>query len=146
MASPELWGGLYQAVADMATDAKDFHDPAFDRLHQLEQAKTAEEVFAILTNITPTERDRLNSPLLDILFNVNPMEHICTLEPTRLAFLMDRGASVNACYGYPLHQASMNGDLEMVNLLLDRGADIHAKDDLALQYAAGMGHKEVVLT
>ena len=40
--------------------------------------------------------------------------------------------------------ASDDGDIDIVEILLAAGADIHAWDDAALQYAAGHGHADVV--
>ena len=47
----------------------------------------------------------------------------------------------------PLHWASMNGRTEVVNLLIEKGADIHVKDndgDTPLHWASDKGHTEVV--
>jgi hypothetical protein len=43
-----------------------------------------------------------------------------------------------------LVEACKLGDLESINELLDRGADIHANNDNALQWSAGCGYVEVV--
>ena len=40
--------------------------------------------------------------------------------------------------------ASFNGQIELVRLLLDRGADLHTQDDYALRWAAENGCLEVV--
>lgn len=40
--------------------------------------------------------------------------------------------------------ASGNGYLELVRLLLERGADVHAYNDLALRWASRMGHLDIV--
>ena len=43
-----------------------------------------------------------------------------------------------------LYWAAENGYVEMVRLLLDRGADVRARGDEALHWAASRGHVEVV--
>ena len=43
-----------------------------------------------------------------------------------------------------LFKAIENNDLEKVKYLPEQGADLHAKNDWALQYAAKNGHLEVV--
>ena len=58
--------------------------------------------------------------------------------------LLDRGAYVQAMDDYALRWASINGHLEVVRLLLDKGADVHADDDDALRWASINGHLEVV--
>ena len=40
--------------------------------------------------------------------------------------------------------ASSNGHLEIVRLLLEHGADVHARDDEVLIWASRNGHLEVV--
>ena len=39
--------------------------------------------------------------------------------------------------------AANNGHLEVVKILLDYSADVHAQEDEALILASGMGHLEV---
>jgi len=61
------------------------------------------------------------------------------------------GANVNAKHqggSTSLHLAAVNGDLEMVKLLLDLKVDVYARDALgltALHEAAGIGHTEMVV-
>ena len=43
-----------------------------------------------------------------------------------------------------LRCAAENGHFEVVKLLVEKGADIHALNDYALRYAAENGHLEVV--
>ncbi len=46
----------------------------------------------------------------------------------------------------PLHKSSLYGHLEVTRLLLDRGGDPKAKDDVGstpLHYSSGFGHLEV---
>jgi cytohesin len=84
--------------------------------------------------------------LLDRGANVNTLNnflmtplHIAAEEGNRLAIarlLLDRGADVNGGKtaerreGHtPLHQAAMSGDLEVLKLLVDRGADLTLLDE-----------------
>ena len=45
---------------------------------------------------------------------------------------------------YALQYAARYGKLEIVKLLIEHGADIHADDDYALGKAAEFGHLEIV--
>ena len=65
--------------------------------------------------------------------------------------LTEQGAIINAqggIYGNALQAASGGGYKEIVQLLLEKGADIHTQadnfGDNALQAASGEGHKEIV--
>jgi len=53
-------------------------------------------------------------------------------------------ADVGARGNYALRYASENGHLEVVRLLLDKGADVSADDNYALRWASRYGHLEVV--
>jgi ankyrin repeat protein len=65
-------------------------------------------------------------------------------ETQTVALLLDRGANIHADNDYALQAAAGNGHTETVALLLDRGADIHADDNLALGWAADGGHTQIV--
>ena len=43
-----------------------------------------------------------------------------------------------------LVDASKNGDLPLIQLLFQKGADIHAQDDVSLQWASQNGYLEIV--
>jgi len=58
--------------------------------------------------------------------------------------LLDRGVDIHYNDDFAFRWASCRGHLEVVRLLLDRGADIHADDDGALYSASETGHLEVV--
>jgi ankyrin repeat protein len=45
---------------------------------------------------------------------------------------------------YALKWASINGHTEIVKLLLEHGADVHAENDWALRWAYYYGHTEIV--
>jgi ankyrin repeat protein len=59
-------------------------------------------------------------------------------------YLLDAGADVHADNDRALQWASDKGHTEIVKLLLDAGADVHARDDYALRWASDNGHTEVV--
>ena len=48
-------------------------------------------------------------------------------------YLLSKGADVHANNDYALQWASENGHEQVVKLLLDAGADVHARNDAALQ-------------
>ena len=54
------------------------------------------------------------------------------------------GADIHADDEGALQWASQNGHLEVVQYLVEQGADIHAYDDYALRMASWHGHLEVV--
>jgi ankyrin repeat protein len=58
--------------------------------------------------------------------------------------LLDRGANIHALDDYALQLSASNGYIDVTRLLLDRGANIHANDDEALRISAYNGHVEVV--
>lgn len=58
--------------------------------------------------------------------------------------LLDRGTDIHAMDDLALLLAAENGRTETARLLLDRGANIHAQDDVALLWAAGNGHAAIV--
>ena len=62
----------------------------------------------------------------------------------KIYYLIEKGADIHARNESPLHYASMNGHLEVVKFLVDKGADIHADNDHALRWASENGHLDVV--
>ncbi|XP_075260689.1 uncharacterized protein LOC142352169 [Convolutriloba macropyga] len=63
--------------------------------------------------------------------------------------MVDEGADVNYKYNgtTPLHQASINGHFDAVELLCENGANIHRRDnhgDTALRHAAAFGHLDIL--
>jgi len=58
--------------------------------------------------------------------------------------LLDAGANVHAYNDWALQWASQNGRTEVVKLLLDAGANVHANSDWALRWASLHGYIEVV--
>ena len=58
--------------------------------------------------------------------------------------LLDHGANVHANDDQALRFAAYNGHLNVVRLLLDRGANIHARDDNALRSADDHCHQDIV--
>jgi ankyrin repeat protein len=61
-----------------------------------------------------------------------------------VALLLDRGADIHFENGLALVLAADNGHLATVTLLLDRGADVHARNDASLSLAVQDGHLETV--
>jgi ankyrin repeat protein len=59
-------------------------------------------------------------------------------------YLIENGADIHADNDYALQWAAGNGHLDVVRYLVENGADIHADNDLALRYTAGNGHLDVV--
>jgi len=55
-----------------------------------------------------------------------------------------QGANVHAKDDLALCWAAEYGHLDIVKFLLKNGADIHACDDLALRWAARYGHQDIV--
>lgn len=58
--------------------------------------------------------------------------------------LLEAGADVHAEDNYALRWAATNGHTEIVRLLLEAGADVHAQNKFALKWTAYKGHTEVV--
>lgn len=58
-------------------------------------------------------------------------------------FLVNHGA-VNDAIDWSLQVAAGNGNVQMAKLFIDLGANIHANNDLALQYAIENGHSDMV--
>jgi arginine deiminase len=61
-----------------------------------------------------------------------------------VAVLLDAGADVHAWEDVALVLAAENGHADVVALLLDAGANVHAESDEALRAAAEKGHADVV--
>ena len=59
-------------------------------------------------------------------------------------YLLDKGADVHAGDDYALQWASENGHDKVVKLLLNAGANVHAGDDHALRWASRYGHDKMV--
>jgi len=57
--------------------------------------------------------------------------------------LIQEGANVHVGTDFALRWASINGYLEIVKLLLERGADVHACEDEALRWASMWGYLEI---
>jgi len=54
------------------------------------------------------------------------------------------GANINICGGYSLRYSAVNGYMGVVRYLVEHGADIHSMDDCALKWASVKGHLEIV--
>jgi ankyrin repeat protein len=58
--------------------------------------------------------------------------------------LLNAGANVHAINNYAIRLASSNGYTGVVQLLLNVGAKVHAGDDEAIRWARRNGHTEIV--
>jgi ankyrin repeat protein len=58
--------------------------------------------------------------------------------------LLEHGANKHAKDDYCIRLASHNGHTETVKLLLEHGANIHAQDDYSIRYASMCGHFKTV--
>ena len=69
---------------------------------------------------------------------------------SRIGFLpgvkraLERGADVHAQNDLALHWASVNGHKDTVEVLLKARANAHTQDDWTLRVASEKGHKDVV--
>jgi ankyrin repeat protein len=57
---------------------------------------------------------------------------------------VEKGADIHAWDGLALRWAAENGHLEIVKYLVEQGADIRVNNDWALRYAAYNGHLAIV--
>jgi hypothetical protein len=174
------WGEFYDTVStcDEYTDEQRKQFLVFEAL---DKTATLKEIRKVLKQykLSEIEINRLNSPCLDgLLVSVKykkPLQKIIKSFPRderyletckyyleksiskRCLFmaskygrekivelLLNRGADIHAENDWALHTASRNGHTEVVRLLLDRGADIHANNDWALRWASRYGHTETV--
>ena len=54
----------------------------------------------------------------------------------KVKYLIEQGADVHANNDHALQWASRNGHLPVVKYLIEQGADVHARDDCALRWAS----------
>jgi len=66
------------------------------------------------------------------------------IDQEAIKYLVENGADIHARDDLALRWAAGNCHLEVVKYLVEQGADIHARDDSALQLAAANGELEVV--
>ncbi len=57
---------------------------------------------------------------------------------------INNGADIHACDDYALQWACSNGHLDIVKYLIEQGADVHADIDNSLCAASAYGHLDVV--
>lgn len=80
-------------------------------------------------------------PVIPAGYNSDNLFQVCrTGDLSALQILIAKGADIHAVHDYALRAAVENGQTEIVRLLLDHQADIHARNDVALSLAAGNGH------
>jgi len=58
--------------------------------------------------------------------------------------LVEKGANIHVYNDYALRRAAEYGHLDVVKYLVENGADIYASDEKALRWAANYGHLDVV--
>ncbi|QGR53608.1 ankyrin repeat-containing protein [Moumouvirus maliensis] len=61
-----------------------------------------------------------------------------------IQFLIDRGANIHANNDIAVRNASLKGHLEVVKYLVSIGANVHTTENYAIRWAAREGHFEVV--
>lgn len=61
-----------------------------------------------------------------------------------IELLLEAGADIHAWHDVALRCAAESGHIEAVTFLLSKGADAHAMDDEALRFAEEHGHDKVV--
>ena len=97
-----------------------------------------------IKHLTPRSEQELQTTMK----NLSPKEKLDTGAEQGIIWLVKdaiaAGADVHARNDYALQNASYYGHAEMVKLLLNAGANVHARDDLALWWASNNGHAEVV--
>ena len=64
--------------------------------------------------------------------------------PLGVLMFLEKGANIHTFDDLALRWASENGHMETVKLLLENGADIHSNDDEALKWASENGHMKTV--
>ncbi|KAF4928951.1 Ankyrin-3 [Colletotrichum viniferum] len=90
-----------------------------------------------------TNGDISKETLNDSLYEATDLEKESTVRLLLETFNVDPNATGDE-YGTALTAAAYDGTLDIVNLLLDKGADINSPDGWALQAAAAEGHYDVV--
>ena len=58
--------------------------------------------------------------------------------------LVEEGANIHIDYEFPLRWAAANGHLDVVKYLVEKGADIHINNEAPLRWAACYGHLDIV--
>jgi hypothetical protein len=196
------WGEFYETTSK-CDDYSEEEKKKFKVFEALDEAKTFDEIRKIIGGLSEEQINWLNSPCLDgIICSIKDpknfmnkeyietwkffltknlikpnIEQICMKNYTNVIFslvelnklernelnnalrwasrnghtetvnlLLDRGADIHANNDGALRSASYHGHTETVKLLLDRGADIHADNDSALHWASYNGHTETVKT
>ncbi|KAF4958263.1 hypothetical protein FGADI_2429 [Fusarium gaditjirri] len=110
---------------------------------QTAQGEDGDDEIRILGAMWEYSKGGISPEALDeSLYEATDFENQRTVE-----LLLRYGANANATgklYGNALTAAAFDGTIEIINLLLDSGADINSADGWALQTAADQGHVDVV--
>jgi ankyrin repeat protein len=148
------WGGLVNVVQNASPDGK-------DEQHWPDSVKTLAELLRSIdraTNVADVRKrvalvrdvDWANSPLLDdlkaLFAKQTPLDEVLTETKSveTAAYLLDRGADVHARDEKALFVAVLNENTALLKFLLEKGANVHAQTEHALKVACLDGSKEVV--
>lgn len=161
-----MWGGLHQSVMELDGGTELVRrDEGFACLAELEQCADKGQVASVICKITETERNRMNSPLLDMIFDRKvskdtTMDHVefvtsrGWMDPDDILAQACRDGPLDLLRGllekYPgrsmlggVFMAACRGQAALVAIGLERGGRLE-RMDLALRFAAEAGHTKVV--
>lgn len=147
-----IWGGLIEEILHLQGGKRKLEeDPSLRRIYPqlqaIEQTRTVDELLLLLRSFSISEREqnRINSPLLDQLLQLDPRSEKTAVESAitkgnleALKFLVERGATM---YRKDFIDAAAAGRVNIMKYLHDRG--ISDKKE-ALVIASENGHINAV--